>query len=216
MPLFLLSKPVTLHFLTQLRDKNTNQITFRKTLVRLGRIIGYELLNTLDYETVEVETPLGTKAKGIKIYDLENIVIINVLRAATPLVEGLLKALPTARLGVVAASRKEKEVKEEFPEEMEIEIFYSKIPDITSRDNVIIADPMIATASTMRKIINIIKSYNPKRIYIVSIITSDYGAKKLLSEFPNIYLFTISIDPELDNRGYIIPGLGDAGDRAFG
>ena len=216
MPLFLLSKPITLHFLTQLRDKNTDQINFRKTMVRLGRIIGYELLNTLDYETVEVETPLGVKAKGIRIYDLENIVIINVLRAATPLVEGLLKALPTARLGVVAASRKETEVNDEFPKEMDVEIFYSKIPTITSKDNVIIADPMIATASTMRKVINIVKPYNPKRIYVVSIITSDYGAKKLLSEFPDIYLFTISIDPELDNRGYIIPGLGDAGDRAFG
>lgn len=216
MPLFLLSKPVTLHFLTQLRSKTTDQINFRKTMVRLGRIIGYELLNTLDYETVEVETPLGTKARGIRIYDLENIVIINVLRAATPLVEGLLKALPTARLGVIAASRKEKEVKEEFPEEMEVEIFYSKIPNITSKDNVIIADPMIATASTMKKIISIIKNYSPKRIYIVSVIVSDYGIRKLLAEFPDIYLFTISIDPELDNRGYIIPGLGDAGDRAFG
>ncbi|MEJ2774407.1 uracil phosphoribosyltransferase [Stygiolobus sp. CP850M] len=216
MPLFLLSKPVTLHFLTQLRSKTTDQINFRKTMVRLGRIIGYELLNTLDYETVEVETPLGTKARGIRIYDLENIVIINVLRAATPLVEGLLKALPTARLGVIAASRKEKEVKEEFPEEMEVEIFYSKIPNITSKDNVIIADPMIATASTMKKIISIIKNYSPKRIYIVSVIISEYGVRKLLAEFPDIYLFTISIDPELDNRGYIIPGLGDAGDRAFG
>lgn len=111
---------------------------------------------------------------------------------------------------------KEKEVKEEFPEEMEVEIFYSKIPNITSKDNVIIADPMIATASTMKKIISIIKNYSPKRIYIVSVIISEYGVRKLLAEFPDIYLFTISIDPELDNRGYIIPGLGDAGDRAFG
>jgi uracil phosphoribosyltransferase len=216
MPLYLLSKPIALHFLTQLRSKNTDQINFRKTLVRLGRIIGYEILNTLDYTTVEVETPLGTKAKGVYIYDLENVVIINILRAATPLVEGLLKALPTARLGVVAASRKETEVSNGFPQDMEVEIFYSKIPQISSKDNVIIADPMIATASTMRKVINLIKPYNPKRIYVVSVIISEYGLRRILSEFPDINIFTISVDPELDNRGYIIPGLGDAGDRAFG
>ena len=216
MPLFVLSKPNTLHFLTQLRSKNTDQITFRKTLVKLGRIIGYEILNMLDYTIVEVETPLGVKAKGVYIYDLENIVVINILRAATPLVEGLLKALPTARLGVIAASRKEKEVENGFPAEMQVQIFYNKIPEINSKDTVIIADPMIATASTMLQALNIIKKQNPKRIFAVSIIISEYGVKRILEEHPDVNIITLSIDPELDNRGYIIPGLGDAGDRAFG
>lgn len=216
MPLFVLSKPITLHFLTQLRSKNTDQITFRKTLVRLGRIIGYEILNMLDYNIVEVETPLGVKAKGVYIYDLENIVIINILRAATPLVEGLLKALPTARLGVIAASRKETQVEQGFPREMEVEVFYSKIPEITNKDNVIIADPMIATASTMLKALKLVSEKNPKRIFIVSVIISEYGLKRILENYPDVNIVTISIDPELDNRGYILPGLGDAGDRAFG
>ena len=216
MPLFVLSRPNTLHFLTQLRSKNTDQITFRKTLVKLGRIIGYEILNMLDYNIIEVETPLGVKAKGVYIYDLENIVIINILRAATPLVEGLLKALPSARQGVIAASRKEKKVENGFPTEMQVEIFYSKIPEINPKDTVIIADPMIATASTMLQALNIIKKQNPKRTFVVSIIISEYGAKRILEQHPDVNIITISVDPELDNRGYIIPGLGDAGDRAFG
>lgn len=216
MPLFILSKPSTLHFLTQLRSKNTDQITFRKTLVKLGRIIGYEILNMLDYNIIEIETPLGVKAKGVYIYDIENIVIINILRAATPLVEGLLKALPTARLGVIAASRKEKEVENGFPTEMQIQIFYNKIPEIHPKDNVIIADPMIATASTMLEALKIVKSKNPKKVMVVSIIISEYGIRRILENYHDVNIVTLAVDQELDNRGYIIPGLGDAGDRAFG
>lgn len=106
MPLFLVEKPFTLYILTKLRDANTDQITFRKNMVRLGRILGYEICNNLDFRIIEVTTPLGAKAVGVDIYDIDNIVIINVLRAATPLVEGLLKAFPAARQGVIAASRK--------------------------------------------------------------------------------------------------------------
>ncbi len=216
MPLFLLSDPYELHILTQLRDKNTDQITFRKGLVRLGRIIGYAIANTLDYQITEVETPLGVKTKGVRIVDLDNLVIVNILRAASPLVEGLLKAFPGARQGVVTARRREFEGKEP-PKEMEVDIFYEKIPPIKGGvDSVIVADPMIATGSTMLKVLDYVTKQNPKRIYIASVIVSEYGLKRILSRFPDVYLFTVSVDPELDSRGYIVPGLGDAGDRAFG
>ncbi len=162
MPLFLVEKPFTLYILTKLRDANTDQITFRKNMVRLGRILGYEICNNLDFRIIEVTTPLGAKAVGVDIYDIDNIVIINVLRAATPLVEGLLKAFPAARQGVIAASRKEI-VGREVPKEMEIDIFYKKIPKIRKDiDNVIIADPMIATASTMLNVIAEINNFQPK------------------------------------------------------
>ncbi|MFP3399055.1 uracil phosphoribosyltransferase [Acidianus sp.] len=216
MPLFLLSSPLSLHILTQIRNKDTDQINFRKGLVRLGRLIGYEIANTMDYEIIEVETPLGVKTKGVRIYDLENVIIINILRAATPLVEGLLKAFPAARQGVVTARRKEFEGKEP-PKEMEVEIFYEKIPKIRKGiDNVIISDPMVATASTMLKVLEKVEKEEPKRIYIASVIASKYGVKRILELYPQVYFFTISIDPELNNKGYIVPGLGDAGDRSFG
>lgn len=216
MPLFLVQKPFTLHILTKLRDYSTDQINFRKNMVRLGRILGYEICNTLDFKLTEVSTPLRVKAYGIEIYDIENIVIINILRAANPLVEGLLKAFPAARQGVIAASRKETEGNT-VPKEMDVEIFYEKIPKIRKGiDNVIIADPMIATASTMVKILQIVHGYDPKRIYIASVIGSVYGIKRILDTYPSVNIFTVSVDPELNNLGYILPGLGDAGDRAFG
>ncbi|MEM3863281.1 MAG: uracil phosphoribosyltransferase, partial [Metallosphaera sp.] len=188
---------------------------FRKGMVRLGRLIGYEISNNLDLDIIQVTTPLGANVKGVMIKDLENIMIINVLRAATPLVEGLLKAFPAAKQGVIAASRRESESTSP-PKEMEVDITYLKIPKISKEDIVIIADPMIATASTMLKVLNRVTELSPKRIIIASIISSEYGINRIMKKFSFIDIFTVSIDPEINNSGYIIPGLGDAGDRSFG
>ncbi|AEB94137.1 uracil phosphoribosyltransferase [Metallosphaera cuprina] len=215
MAIFLLDKPLFLHILTQLRNKDTDQIMFRKGMVRLGRLIGYEISNNLDLDIIQVTTPLGANVKGVMIKDLENIMIINVLRAATPLVEGLLKAFPAAKQGVIAASRRESESTSP-PKEMEVDITYLKIPKISKEDIVIIADPMIATASTMLKVLNRVTELSPKRIIIASIISSEYGINRIMKKFSFIDIFTVSIDPEINNSGYIIPGLGDAGDRSFG
>ncbi|EHP69530.1 MAG: uracil phosphoribosyltransferase [Metallosphaera yellowstonensis] len=215
MPLVLLEEPLFLHILTQLRDERTDQVMFRKGMVRLGRLMGYKIANYLDFDYVTVRTPLGVTTRGVVIRDLDNIVIINVLRAATPLVEGLLKAFPAARQGIIAASRKEIEAPEP-PKEMEIIISYEKIPRITENDVVIVADPMIATASTMLKVIEKVSKSSPKRMIIASVIASKYGVRRILERHPNVMLFTVSVDPELNSKGYIIPGLGDAGDRSFG
>ncbi|MEL9969369.1 MAG: uracil phosphoribosyltransferase [Metallosphaera sp.] len=215
MAIFLLDKPLFLHILTQLRNKDTDQIMFRKGMVRLGRLIGYEISNNLDLDIIQVTTPLGANVKGVVIKDLGNIMIINVLRAATPLVEGLLKAFPAAKQGVIAASRRESESTSP-PKEMEVDITYLKIPKISKEDIVIIADPMIATASTMLKVLNRVTELSPKRIIIASIISSEYGINRIMKKFSFIDIFTVSIDPEINNSGYIIPGLGDAGDRSFG
>ncbi|MEM4371577.1 MAG: uracil phosphoribosyltransferase [Metallosphaera sp.] len=215
MAVFLLDKPLFLHILTQLRDIKTDQIMCRKGMVRLGRLIGYEIANHLDFDIVKVVTPLGVEAKGVVIKDLDNIMIVNVLRAATPLVEGLLKAFPAAKQGVVAASRREMESSSP-PTEMEVEITYMKIPKISKNDIAIIADPMIATASTMMRILGMVSQLQPKRIIIASVIASEYGITKIRNKYPDVDIFTVSIDPEINNRGYIVPGLGDAGDRSFG
>ncbi len=216
MSLAILSEPLPISILTQLRDKKTDSTTFRKGLVRLGRLIGYEIANTMDYKKVEIETPLNVKAEGIRIYDLENVIVVSVLRAATPLVEGLLKAFSAAKLGVIGASRREYEGKE-IPNSMEIDVFYKKIPPIRKGiDNVIIADPMVATASTLLKVLPEIAIAKPKRICIASVLASDYGIKRIMKNYKQVDIFTVAVDKELNNRGYIVPGLGDAGDRAFG
>lgn len=210
----IIDHPLAKVILTQLRDKNTKQIGFRKGLVKLGRLIGYELIKTMKLEEFEVETPLGMKAKGFRIPDLDHIIIINVLRAATPLVEGLLKALPDARQGIVAIKRIE-----EKPgiENITVQKFYVKIPTINNNDIVIVADPMLATGSTISAVISeILNAGIPKRLVVVSIISTEYGINKILKTYPQVEIVTVAIDPGLNDYGYILPGLGDAGDRAFG
>lgn len=210
----IIDHPLAKVILTQLRDKNTKQIGFRKGLVKLGRLIGYELIKTMKLEEFEVETPLGMKAKGFRIPDLDHIIIINVLRAATPLVEGLLKALPDARQGIVAIKRIE-----EKPgiENITVQKFYVKIPTINNNDIVIVADPMLATGSTISAVISEILNVGiPKRLVVVSIISTEYGINKILKTYPQVEIVTVAIDPGLNDYGYILPGLGDAGDRAFG
>jgi len=206
--------PLAQAVLTTLRDRNTDQIAFRKGLVKLGRLIGYELIKDMPTEEVLVETPLNVKAIGVKIPQLDHIVIINVLRAATALVEGLLKALPSARQGVVVAKRIEDKP---GVENIWAEMYYTKMPEITPNDYVIVADPMLATGSTLLKVLNeLYKVGKPKKVVVVSVISAVYGLKRVLEAYPDVLIYTVAVDKELNEHGYIVPGLGDAGDRAFG
>lgn len=201
--------------LAKIRDKNTGRTEFRKGLVKLGRISGYELMNMLGREEIEIETPLA-KCKGIRIADEDNIVLVNVLRAATPFVEGLLKAFPKARLGVISAKRIESKKSKSL--EFDIEINYVKVPKLDKKDIVIIADPMLASGSTLLKVIEHIAKdgAGPKKIISLSVLSTEYGILKIREKYPDITFVTASVDPKLSENGYILPGLGDAGDRAFG
>lgn len=201
--------------LTTIRDKRTSQIAFRKGVVKIGRICGYELMELLDKEEIEVETPLA-KVKGISIKDKERIVIINVLRAAFPFVEGLLKAFPHARQGVISARRREE--KGMKGDSFDIEINYVKFPPITDKDVVVVADPMLATGSTLLGVMEYImeKNQKPKKLILLSVVSTRIGIDKIRRAYPDAVLVTVSIDPGLNEEGYIVPGLGDAGDRAFG
>ncbi|MEM1628231.1 MAG: uracil phosphoribosyltransferase [Desulfurococcaceae archaeon] len=205
--------------LTSLRNKDTMQIEFRKGLVRLGRIIGLEIVEDMDIEEIPVETPLGVKVKGVRIKDMDNVIIITILRAAWPLTEGLIKIFYNAKQGVVAARRVEEKGMRDY--EFDIEISYVKTPKITSENIVVISDVMVATGSTLIAVLNeLIKRGKAKKYYIASVISTPLAIEKLkkFTDENNIYLklYTISVDPEINNKGYIVPGLGDAGDRAFG
>ena len=209
-------RPVLQEIITNLRDKNTGRVKFRKLLQRYGRYGGYEIANKIEYREGEVETPLGI-AKGTFPLDKENVVIIKVLRAAIPMAEGLVKVFPKARLGFITAKRGE-------APSFKIEVAYSNIPHITNRDIVIIVDPMLATGSTMEAILRkIVKEYGERKAkqYIVfSLIAAKEGIERLkkVEEELNIEitLYIGAIDEKLNEKGYIVPGLGDAGDRAFG
>lgn len=208
---WLVDHPFAQQELLVLRDKNTNSVRFRKGLVRIGRICGYELMRLLGKRTVTVTTPLG-RCRG-RIVAGKDIVIIGVLRAAMPMVEGLLKAFPEARLGLVGARRIETGDGLDF----KIEMNYLKIPKM-SRDTVlIVADPMLATGSTLIKLWHDqLSKLGQKKTFFLSVLSSKYGIKAIGRVAPGANLVTLAVDKRLNRKGYIVPGLGDAGDRAFG
>ncbi len=204
------------HTLTRIRDVGTQQVSFRKGLVKLGRICGYEIIDgAMETEYVPVETPL-TEMTGERVTGMDDVVIVNVLRAATPFVEGLLKAFPSARQGIISAGRDEEAGMDDtgtFP----ITVDYVKLPDIEPEDIVIVADPMLATGSTICTVLErVLADADPEQVFVLSAVAAPTGLARVAEQFPETELLTVAIDEELDENGFIIPGLGDAGDRAFG
>ena len=201
--------PMVMEQLSLVRDKATNQVAFRKAIYRLGRFMAYEFLRTLDTEEFRVDTPLGP-AKGGRVKGNDKIVIILVLRAAIPFVEGMYKNFPMARTGVISAWRGK-------PPDFPIEVNYAKVPKISADNVVVIADPMLATGHTLREVAKrVFQQGRPKRLAFFSIIATMQGINYVAEKFPKAEFYTCAIDPELNDHGYIVPGLGDAGDRSFG
>ncbi len=203
--------------LTRLRDVETGQVAFRRGLVELGRVCGYELADArFATEPVEVETPLE-RTTGERLAGRDRVVIVTVLRAATPFVEGLLEAFPLARQGVVSAGRDEAAGMDDegrFP----IAVDYASLPDLAPEDAVIVADPMLATGSTMCAVLDRVLEGQPApaRLVVLSAVSAPAGLATVREAHPEADLVTVAVDDRLDERGYIVPGLGDAGDRAFG
>ena len=202
--------------LSKIRDADTEQVAFRKGLVKLGRICGYEIIDgAMDTEYVAIDTPLD-ETTGERVKGLDDVVIINVLRAATPFVEGLLKAFPRAKQGVISAGRDEDAGMNddgEFP----ITIDYVKLPEITEDDTVIVADPMLATGSTMSAVLDYVveETTEFENLFVLSAVSAPTGLLRVSEAVPEADLLTVAIDDRLDDDGFIVPGLGDAGDRAF-
>lgn len=212
----IIDHPLAQDILTTLRDKNTKQIEFRKGLVRLGRLIGYEIIKSFETYSIEVETPLGVKARGVRIKDLDKVIIVQILRAAMPMVEGLLKAFPAARIGVISARRVENTHKPGSLE-FQVDVGYYRIPEIRSDDTLIVVDPMLATGSTILTALDVIYRHGkPKRTITVHVIGTKYAIDRVLARYPDIDIYLVAIDPSLNEEGFIVPGLGDAGDRAYG
>jgi uracil phosphoribosyltransferase len=177
-------------------------------MIEIGMFMSYEFAKTLPKEIISVKTPLAV-TEGEIIKDESNIIVVNVLRAAVPLVEGIIKVFSEAECGMIGAWR------EETPP-FKVNMNYTKIPDINGKI-VLIADPMLATGHTLKEILNKIKSMgNPSRIVLFNVISSREGIDKLQKSHPEVEIYTCAIDNEVNSEGYIVPGLGDAGDISFG
>ena len=199
-------------FIAQLRDTKIQQdrMRFRKNIERLGEILSYELSNKLQYTTRDITTPLGIAKVDLPTNE---IVICSILRAGIPLHNGILNYFDDAENSFISAYRHHPNEDEEF----EIKVEYLASPSINGK-TLILADPMLATGRSFVNVMQALKQMGtPKEIHLVAVIGAEEGLKLLDEEFPqNTHLWIAAIDPKLDHRGYIVPGLGDAGDLCFG
>jgi uracil phosphoribosyltransferase len=207
-----LSKDNTIanQFLAQLRDVNyqNNKLLFRKNMERLGNIFAYEISKLLPYKEDDVETPLGI-AKSM-VPDTK-IILCTILRAGLPLHQGLLDYFDEAGNAFVAAYRKNHK-----DGSFEISLEYVTCPDLNGA-TLILSDPMLATGASIQKTLESLEEYGKyDQLHIVSIIASSYGVKQMRRLFPKAHLWMAAEDEELTAKSYIVPGLGDAGDLAFG
>jgi len=199
-------------FISELRDVEIQKdsMRFRKNIERIGEILSYELSKTLQYNNHDLETPLGIKKMGLPQNDL---VLCSVLRAGLPLHQGLLNFFDKAENAFISAYRHHRDNQDAF----EVIVKYFASPSLTNK-TLILTDPMLATGKTLENVLNALKDHGtPKQIHIVSVIGSQQGidyVKTVFSE--NTHLWIAAIDDKLNNKGYIVPGLGDAGDLCFG
>jgi len=197
--------PCVQHKLALMRDKDTGHKKFRELATEITMFVCYEALKTISVKEVEVETPLET-ARCHKI--AEDLVVVPILRAGVGMLEGILSLVPSARVGFVGLYRDEK-TKEPVS-------YYHRLPDQTKHGLCILVDPMLATGGSTVAAIDILKENGAQKIVVVCIVTCPEGLQRVEDAHPDVQIFAASIDKALDERKYIVPGLGDAGDRLYG
>jgi len=200
-----INHPLLKHKLTALRDENTNHKEFRELANEITMLICYEALKNIEIEDYEIDTPL-VKMTGKKVKN--DIVVVPILRAGVGMLDGILTLVPNARVGFVGLYR-------DHDTKQPVE-YYCKLPEQVKEPLVFIIDPMLATGGSANATIDLMKREGFNNIILVSIISSPEGVKAVEDEHPDVQIFTGNIDEKLDDNKYIIPGLGDAGDRLFG
>ena len=208
--------PALQRILLELRDERTEPWRFRELLRLAGILLGYEAARFLPARRDEVKTPLGATASAVRVAD-EELVIVAVLRAAAPMAMGLLELYPRAVLGFVAASRLEDTGrKQQGRLVFEVDMPYWKVPRVSGK-TVITVDPMLATGSTLSRIVARLEREDAKKIVVVSLIATREGLEAIREAVKGeVVVVAGAVDTELNEKGFIVPGLGDAGDRCFG
>ena len=202
----ILDHPLLQHKLSILRDENTGVKDFREVVSEIATLMCYEATRDLPLEEVETKTPITT-AK-FKMIAGKKLAIVPVLRAGLGMVDGILTLIPSVKVGHIGLYRD--------PDTLEPVEYYCKMPtDIAERD-VIILDPMLATGGSASAAIQFIKNYEVKHIKLMNIIAAPEGIERVHHDHPDVDIYCAALDEKLNDHGYIVPGLGDAGDRIFG
>ncbi len=200
-----ITHPCVQHKLALIRDKETGHKLFRELAKEITMFLCYEALKEVNVMQVMVETPLA-QARCHRI--TEDLVVVPILRAGVGMLEGVLELLPTARVGFVGMYRD--------PETKQPVAYYKRLPHESANALYVLIDPMLATGGSTIATIELLKANGATRIVVVCIVTCPEGLQKVEAAHPDVKIYTASIDDHLDERKYIVPGLGDAGDRLFG
>ena len=198
--------PLIQHKLSIIRDKNTSVKEFRELVSEIASLMCYEATRDLQTEVIDVETPIGpAKARHLSG---KKLAVVPILRAGLGMVDGILKLVPSAKVGHIGLFRD--------PKTLEPVKYYCKMPnDIANRD-VLVLDPMLATGGSASAAITFIKEYGCRHIKLLNLIGAPEGIARMQQDHPDVDIYIAAVDEKLNDHGYIVPGLGDAGDRIFG
>jgi len=198
--------PLVQHKLSLMRDKDASTGDFRKLLGEISMLLGYEITRDLPLTYTEVETPLATMRAPI--IDGKKLCLIAILRAGLGFVDGMLPLIPSARVGHVGMYRDH--------ETLEAIEYYFKLPDEMETRDAIVVDPMLATGNSAIAAVERVLETNPRSLKFMCLLAAPEGIEAFHEVLPDVPIFTAAIDERLDENGYIVPGLGDAGDRLYG
>ena len=198
--------PLVQHKLALLRDKETGTKAFRELVGELAMLMGYEVTRDLPLQEVEVETPI-TKA-SFKMLANEKLAVVPILRAGLGMADGMMNLIPHAKMGHIGLYRN--------PDTLMPTGYYCKLPDDISERDTIIVDPMLATGNSAIEAIRLVKNAGAKTIRLVCLVSVPEGIYAVQKAYPDVDIYVACIDEKLNDHGYIVPGLGDAGDRLFG
>ena len=204
--LFILDHPLIQHKLTHMRDKTTCTRTFRQLLREITLLMGYEVTRNLPLTARRIETPLATMQAPVIAG--KKLAIVPVLRAGIGMADGLLELIPSARVGHIGLYRD--------PETLEPVEYYFKVPEDIRERQVIVVDPMLATGNSATAALNRLKEVGVTSLKLVNLLASPEGLRAVQGAHPDVPITVAAVDERLDEHGYIVPGLGDAGDRMFG
>jgi len=202
----LIDHPLVQHKLTLMRRKDASTNTFRTLLNELSSLMAYEVTRDMPLQDAQIETPLETMTG--KTIDGKKLVFVSILRAGNGILEGMLNVVPGARVGHVGLYRD--------PATLQAVEYYFKMPSEMAERDIIVVDPMLATGNSAIAAIDRLKKLQPKSIKFVCLLTCPEGISALQKAHPDVAIYTAAIDRQLNDHGYILPGLGDAGDRIFG
>lgn len=203
---YVFDHPLIQHKLTYIRDKNTGTKEFRELVDEVATLMAFEITREMPVEEIEIETPVTT-AKT-KVLSGKKLAIVPILRAGIGMVDGVLKLIPAAKVGHIGLYRD--------PETLKPIEYYAKLPaDVEERDFIIV-DPMLATGGSAVEAINSLKKRGAKSIKFMCLIAAPEGVKAIQEEHDDVDIYIAALDEKLNDHGYIVPGLGDAGDRLFG